>query len=91
MAVAGIQYNFEFECRLGHIFICWCSFACNILSQNQLNSVPEHRVEVVALKKARSHSSKTEPNIPYPKWRYDLRKWLTTFAAMKACLLMARP
>ena len=42
-AIAGIQYNFKFECSLGHIFICWCSFACNFLSQNHLNSVPEHR------------------------------------------------
>ena len=45
-AIAGIQYNFKFECRLGHIFICWCSFACNYLSQNHLNSVPEHRAPV---------------------------------------------
>ena len=42
-AIAAIQYNFKIECRLGHIVICWCSFACNNLSQNHLNSVPEHR------------------------------------------------
>ena len=46
-AIAGIQYNFKFECTLVHIFICWCSFACNILSQNHLNSVPEHRCMAV--------------------------------------------
>ena len=43
-AIDGIQYSDKFEHSLGHIFICWCSFACNILSQNHLSSVPERRV-----------------------------------------------
>ena len=63
-AIAGIQYNFKFGCRLGHIFICWCSFACNILSQNHLNSVPEHRGYLINLSKTQNCIHKKSKFLP---------------------------
>ena len=62
-AIVGIQYNFKIECRMGHIFMCWCSFACHVLSQNHLNSFPEHREEGCGI-------------FTWLQWKYNLKNWL---------------
>ena len=94
-AITWIQYNFKFECRLGPIFICWYSFACNILSQNHLNSVPEHRdvwlglLQASALKKPVAKTQLVQKHLKYLRKIENFRSKFGKIVSLVLILLLA--